>query len=142
MNGNPASNTPNRHFLLDESSAPVVARALQSVGYPFSDTEAAMGQRGTQDPEIIQWCKENDAVWVHADDRAMTQHRSLLQTSGIRTLRIRRNRGQMLAREQLRILAFVLPVLEESWKRQPRVRHYKASAINPLSKPSLRGITL
>ena len=62
-----------------------------------------------KDPEIIEWCRQNNAIWVHADHRARKEHKHLLQTSGICTLCIYRKRGQMTGKEQLRILAFVLP---------------------------------
>lgn len=125
-------------FLLDESLAPAVAEALQLVGYRFFDVEAALGQKGAEDPDIIEWCKENDATWVHADDRARRQHKVQLESSGIRTLWVYRPQGRMTGKEQLRILTVVQPKLMKHWRDQPRVRHYRASATNPLSSPSLR----
>ena len=74
------------------------------------------GHQGVTDPEIIEWCQINGAVWIHADDRARKEHRVILQTSGIRTIWVYRKRGLMTAREQLRILSFVLPKLMEQWK--------------------------
>ena len=138
MTGNPLSEPPNPRFLLDESLAPTVARALRLVGYDFVDIDAVPNGKGAQDPEIIEWCHENSAVWVHADDRAKKQHRVPLQTSGIRTLRIHRPQGRMTAKEQLRILAFVLPLLLQKMIESPRVRNYRASAANSTAKPSLR----
>ena len=138
MTGNPLSEPPNLRFLLDESLIPIVAQALRLVGYDFVDIWAIPSGRGTQDPEIIDWCRENSAVWVHADDRAKKQHRVRLQTSRIQTLRIHRPHGGMTAKEQLRILAFVLPLLLEKITESPRVRHYRATAANPTAKPSLR----
>ncbi len=138
MTGNPLSEPPNRRFLLDESLAPSVAQALKLVGYDFVGIEAVPSGKGAQDPEIIDWCRANGAVWVHADDRAKRQHKVQLQTSGIRTLRIHRPQGRMTAKEQLRILAFVLPLFLERITESPRVRNYRASAANPSAKPSLR----
>ena len=138
MTGNPLSDPLNQRFLLDESLAPTVAQALRLVGYDFVGIEAVPNGKGVQDPEIIDWCRENSAVWVHADDRTKRQHKVRLQTSGIRTLRIHRSQGRMTAKEQLRILAFVLPLFLQKLIESPRVRNYKASAANSTAKPSLR----
>ena len=142
MTGNLFSENASHRFLLDESLAPVVARALNLVGYDIIDAASAMGKKGAADPEIIEWCMDTGAAWIHADDRARKQHRALLQTSGIRTLWLYRRRGAMSGREQLRILAFVLPQMIAKWESAPRVRHYRASAAGPLDRPSLRAIEL
>ncbi len=141
VNGNIVSKPHNPLFLLDESLVAAVARALNAVGYRFVTVLDVLG-RETKDPEIIDWCREREAVWVHADDRARKEHRALLQRSGIRTVWVYRNRGQMTGREQLRILSFVLPKLIEHWRQRPGIRHYRASAANPLATPSLREVRI
>lgn len=141
VNGNIVSEPHNTLFLLDESLVPAVARALNEVGYRFTTVVDALGT-STKDPAIIDWCRERDAVWVHADDRAKKEHRALLQRSGIRTVWVYRKRGKMTGWEQLRVLSFVLPKLLERWQQHPGVRHYRASAANPLSTPSLREVNI
>lgn len=139
MTGNTDSRRREPLFLLDESLVPDVARALASVGYEIRVTNEVFEKQGAKDPEIIEWCRQNDAVWIHADNRAKRQHRNRIQTSGIRTLWIRRNkRDGMSAKEQLRILSFVLPRLIDKYGEQPETRHYSASAVNEISKISLR----
>ena len=132
MTGKPES-PPNVLFLLDESLSPSVAKAFQLVGYNFQ-----VVHKGDPDPEIIEWCQENDAVWVHADDRSRRQHRVALQASGIRTIWVYRTKGRMSGKEQLRILAFVLPHFLNAIAKNPTVRHYRASAPNELAKPVLK----
>ena len=139
MIGNPASNQSEPRFLLDESLTPAVAEALNLVGYNFTTTAAGLG-RGALDPEIIAWCRDNGATWVHADGRAYRQHRNRLQTSGIRTLWLQRPGGRMTGKEQLRILSFVLPMLPERWEGRRAGRHYRATATNPTATPSLRPV--
>ena len=125
-------------FLLDESLTANVARALALVEYEIRATIDVFG-KGIKDPEIIEWCSRNDAVWIHADDRAIIiEHRELILRSGIRTVWIRRKGGAMVAREQLRILSSVLPRLIRRYGEQPRTRHYRASADSEISHPSLR----
>ena len=124
-------------FLLDESLAPEVARALAIVDYEIRPLADVL-EKGAPDPEIIEWCRQNGAVWIHADDSAKKDHRELLLTSGIRTLRVHRRRGVMQGRELLRILSYVLPQLMRNYAERPRTRHYKASALNEISKISLR----
>ncbi|MCE2457904.1 MAG: hypothetical protein J4G14_08825 [Dehalococcoidia bacterium] len=137
MTGNLVLEPTDPVFLLDESLVPAVARSLQLVGYNFVDVATAFGTKGSQDPEIIEWCGRNQAVWIHADDRARRQHRALLQTSGIRTLWIYRRRGRMTGKEQLRILAFVL-ILFRDWLNTRQ----SATTGHPPPKPSLRPVNI
>ncbi len=132
----------NPRLLLDESLAPVVAQALALVGYEIADIETVFGKKGVKDPEIIEWCQENEAVWIHADDRARKQHGALLQTSGIRTVWVYRRRGAMTGKEQLRVLSSALPRLIDNWKNSPSDRHYRVSVTDELSRPSVRAITV
>ena len=142
MTGNLVFNPTDPVLLLDESLAPAVASSLASVGYNITSVETAFEKDGVKDPEIITWCRNQQAVWIHADDRAKRQHKVLLETSGIRTLWIFRKKGSMTGKEQLRIIAYVLPQLADKWQRSPGTRHYRASATNILSKPSLRPVIL
>lgn len=137
MTGNLVSDPSNPLFILDESMVPAVAEALAFVGHNFAALASAIGRAGATDPEVIEWCKQNNAVWVHADDRARRQHKAHLQTSGIRTLWVYRKHGQMTGKEQLRILAYVLPQLIQNFEQKPSVRHYRASAASEVAKPSL-----
>ena len=143
MTGNSASEPPEPRFLLDESLAPRVADALGFVGYDIQGVATAFDPDGTgraegiKDPEIIEWRRTNGRVWIHADDRARKEHAALLLRSGTRTLWIQRPGGRMTAREQLRILSFVLPKLLDNFAESPSVRHYKATAANPLTTPRL-----
>ena len=81
-------------------------------------------------------------MWVHADDRARKEHGKLLQTSGIRTLWIYRKRGQMTGKEQLRLLAFVLPHFIEQSRNRTTPRHLRASTPSELAKPTLRPVAV
>ncbi len=142
MSGNDASELPNPQFLLDESLDPNVAKALSLVGHDIVDVKTAIDPMNDRpqilDPEIIEWCRVHGSVWIHADDRARRDHRKQLQTSGIRTLWVRRPGGRMTGREQLRILASAIPKLLDRYEKYPRRRHYWTSAPNPLSAPSVR----
>ena len=129
-------------FLLDESLAPAVAQALRLVGYDVVYVPSALSKEGAKDPEIIEWCEKQSAIWIHADDRARKHHKTLLQTSGIRTVWVYRRRGIMSGKEQLRIVSFILPRLIQNFELSPKIRHYRASATNPLSKPGLRRVEI
>ena len=72
--------------MLDESLVPGVARALSLVGYSVHNVDDALGRRGVKDPEIIHWCRENEAVWIHADDNARREHARLINAAGISTV--------------------------------------------------------
>ena len=98
MTGNITSSPHEPLFLLDESLTPAVADALNLVGYNFSTVYETFTDRGSLDPEIIAWCRNNGAAWIHADDRARRAHQALLQTSGIRTLLVSQERGRIWVR--------------------------------------------
>ena len=142
MTGKYASGLPEYLFLLDESLLPAVAKALRLVGHNIRNVAEALGGKGVKDPEIIEWCGQNNAIWVHADHRARKEHKHLLQTSGICTICIYRKRGKMTGKEQLRILAFVLPKVIESIGKHPKDRHFRAFAANSLATPTLRKIDI
>ena len=142
MTGNPASNPSKPRFLLDESLAPAVAQALVLVDYKFVNVRSEIRRQSVKDPEIIQWCQENEAIWVHADVAARNKHGTLLQNSGIRTLLVERPKSGMSPKEQLRVLSFVLPRLLNQLERRRAPRHYVAKAANPTSTPTLRPMSI
>ena len=137
MTGNPSSERREPRFLLDESLSPEVAQALALVGYEIRHLSDAL-EKGTGDLEIIEWCRRNGAIWIHADNKAKSEHRESIQTSGIRTLRVHRRRGAMPAQEQLGVISYVLPQLIRNYGERPRTRHYGAFADSDISRISLR----
>ncbi len=138
MNGNRGSVDLDPRLLLDASLSPTVAKALALVGWDISDVSAVFGNYDALDPEIIEWCRENGAVWIHADDRARKQHKATLQASGIKTIWVYRQQGKMSTKEQLRILSNALPRIIEKWSEFPRRRHYRVLAANETSNPGVR----
>ena len=137
MTGNTDSRRREPLFLLDESLASSVARTLALDGYEIRATTDVLRKQGTEDQEIIEWCRQNNAVWIHADNKAKIQHQQLLRTSGIRTLLIRRKGGAMAPGEQLRILSSVLPRLIDKYGEQPTTLHYRAFISGKALNPSL-----
>ena len=138
MTGNPGFEPPNPLFLLDEGLVPAVAGALALVGYRFTSVRDVFARDAVKDPEIIAWCRAQEAVWVHADDRARKEHKALILRSGIRTVWVYRKHGRMTGREQLRILSFVLPHLLQAWATRSSARHYRVTAATELAKPRWR----
>ena len=126
-----------QRFLLDESLMPGVAEALSIVGYRIDSAVSVFQRFGTKDPEIIDWCRDSDAVWINADNRARKQHKAKLQASRVRTLWIRRPRGNMSGREQLRIISCALPIVIDRIGKSTR-RHFDASSVNELSRVTVK----
>lgn len=125
-------------FLIDESLSPNVAQALKLVRYDsMTVTETFTDKARVLDPDIIDWCKDHDAVWVHADDKARKEHGKQIITSGIAFLWIYRPGGIMSAREELRLLSYVLPDFIDRLGAQPKRRHYRASAHGQSSRPRI-----
>ena len=137
MSGNLASDLSEPYFLLDESLAPAVAEALALVGYRCTTVRKVFDAGGVKDPEIIAWCAANSAVWVHADDHALREHEARLFETPIRTIWVYRRDGKMTAREQLRVLCFVMPSLIDRWRSDPTNLHYRVGATSPTRKPNL-----
>ena len=133
------SQNKSLHFLIDESLSPNVAQALKLVGYDaVTVSEAFTGRAGVLDPDIIDWCKDHEVVWIHADDKARKEHGKQIITSGIAFLWVYRPGGIMSASEELRLLSYVLPDLIDRLELQPRRRHYRASVHGQASRPRIR----
>ncbi len=76
--------TSNPLFIIDDSLDWNVAEALQLVGYNVTSVHKAFkGQAGVKDPKIIEWCRINNATWVHADDKARKEHKKDVLTAKI-----------------------------------------------------------
>lgn len=115
----------NPSFLLDEQLNPSVADALQKVGYNIvSIKEAFDGRPGVLDPEVIEWCRCNNAIWITADEKAKKQHVADICSSRIRVIWVHRKKGMMTAKEQLRVLSFTLPDLISRFTNHKK-RHFK-----------------
>ena len=134
MSGNLSSVRSSARFVLDESLVPAVAEALRLVDYDIRTLPTGM-----TDEEIIEWCREHEAVWIHADDSARREHREQLASSQIRTIFVYRPQGKMTGKEQLRIISFILPkfISAQSGRSRPRHRHYRVTVENELAAPRL-----
>ena len=126
----------NPRYALDESLARPVAQALATVGIPILSVIDIFKRSGATDDEVLAWCRKEDGIWIHADD---TRHRRLLRegSGGARTVWVFRLGGKMRIAEQLRILAVVLPRLEDRIDSNPSIFHYIASANSSLATPEL-----
>lgn len=126
-------------FLLDDSLSRDVAKALGLVGYNFTSVfDAFDGRPRVLDPEIIDWAKDHNAVWIHADDKAKKKHRAQILDAGIKTLWIYRRKGKMSSRDQLRILSYVPPNLIDQYNKQPTHPHYEVSSHGQLHQTRIR----
>lgn len=133
------SGTSNPLFIIDDSLDWNVAKALQLVGYNVTSVyEAFKGRPGVQDPELIAWCSDNNATWVHADDRARKEHKKDIITSNIGFLWVYRPGGVMSSKEQLRILSYVLLDLIDKFEKSPRKLHYKVSVHGEAPRKRIR----
>jgi hypothetical protein len=90
-----------------------------------------VADKGMTDPQLIAWMKERGAVWVHADDSAKRAHKKLLTDADLRILWVHRPKGAMSAKDQLRILAYVLQSLLQLYQQYPARRRYRVSDSGP-----------
>ncbi len=116
---------------IDNSLSPLAAKALREVGYntvvqndfpEFRDLAQVL-----DDEHIIPWCGAHDAIWVHADDNARTEHAKQLTTEHVRTIWLYFPPGfRASSKEQLRMLAYSVPdILEDLCADEPTWRHYE-----------------
>lgn len=122
-------------FLLDESLVPSVARALSLVGYSVHTVDDVLGRRGVKDPEIINWCGENEAVWIHADDNARREHARLINSAKISTVWVPRPKKGLSAKQQLSRLAYKMQAIESRVAGSKRPVHLKLSASGTVDEP-------
>ncbi len=117
---------------IDNSLNPFTAKALKNVGYnavvqdDFPEfRELTDGVK--DDLHIIPWCESHDAIWVHADNNARTEHAKQLAAASIRTIWVYYPQNfQFTMREQLRALAYWLPkILADFGKDKPEWLHYE-----------------
>lgn len=133
----PKSRLPK--LLIDESLSPNVAKALKLVGYEsITVPEIFSGRRGVTDPDIISWCTANNAVWIHADDRARKEHGKQIIASGIASLWVYRPGGIMSAMEQLRLLSYILPDFIDKLRTQKKQCLYRVSVFGQSHRPRIR----
>ncbi len=86
---------------------------MQAVGYRVNTVEEVFGERGIKDPQIIAWCGESGAVWIHADDNARREHAREIVTAGISTVWIPRGKYGLSIKDQLGRLAYRMQAIEQ-----------------------------
>ena len=132
-------------ILLDDSLSPFVADALSLVGYNATSTRNVFDNRqGVTDREIIEWAGASRALWVYSDDKPKRENAKTILTEGVRTLWVYRPRGVMSGREQLAIIAHLLPDLLDRLAAADAAAHFRMDALGGFPRPrySLRAYEL
>ena len=112
--------------LIDHSLVNNVATALSLVGLPVQNAYDTFDRRDSvTDEEIIEWLSPRGpaGIWVHADDRAKKRHKADIVSNRISTIWVRRKKGRMSARSQLRLLAHVIPYVLDYYSPFERPFH-------------------
>ena len=127
--------------LLDHSLANSVADALALVGLPVVSAYEAFDRRdNVKDQEIISWLGQRGpaGIWVHADDRAKKVHKVDIVSNRVSTIWVRRRRGAMSARSQLRLLAYVIPYVLGAYSPFDRPFHVTTREHGDELRPRVR----
>ena len=127
--------------LLDHSLVHSVADALALVELPVLSAYKAFDQReSVKDEEIIAWLGQRGpaGIWVHADDRAKKAHKVDIVSNRISTIWVRRRRGVMSARSQLRLLAYVIPYVLAEYRPFDRPFHLMTREHGDELRPRVR----
>ena len=134
-------NTPSPLVLIDHSMVNAVADALALVDLPTRSAYEVFERRdNVKDEEIISWLGQlgSAGVWVHVDDRAKKMHRADIVSNRISTIWVRRRRGRMSARNQLRLLSYVIPYALETYAPFERPFHITAREHGDELRPRFR----
>lgn len=126
-------------YLIDESLSPKVARSLAIVGHVAESVQGQFG-KGVKDSEIIQWCRDNEYILVHADDRLRRAHGSQLLQFGITTLLVHRRGGRMNVKDRLRCISYAIPKLELEMTKSKPSRHYRISMHTAVADPKFKPV--
>jgi hypothetical protein len=132
-------------ILLDDSLSPYVADALSLVGYNATSTRNVFDNRqGVTDREIIEWAGASSALWVYSDDKPKRESAKTILTEGVRTLWVYQPRGVMSGREQLAIIAHLMPDLLDRLGVADAPAHFRMDALGGFPRPrySLRAYEL
>ena len=134
-------NTPSPLVLIDHSMVNAVADALALVDLPAMSAYEVFERRdNVKDEEIIYWLGQLGpaGIWVHVDDRAKKMHRADIVSNRISTIWVRRRRGRMSARSQLRLLSYVVPYALETYAPFERPFHITAREHGDELRPRFR----
>ena len=134
-------NIPSPLVLIDHSMVNAVADALALVRLPVANAYETFDRRdNVKDEEIIAWLGERGpaGIWVHVDDRAKKMHKADIVSRQISTIWVRRRRGRMSARNQLRLLSYVVPYVLETYAPFERPFHITAREHGDELRPRFR----
>ncbi len=81
---NSSNTSPNVTFCYDECLPPKIGEILEHVGF-----QIVFAPKGIKDEELIPYMGENNYVWITKDDRAKTQHETLIMTANISVVWVR-----------------------------------------------------
>lgn len=131
---------PTQQYLLDESLNPALAEALRIAGWPIQNVFELFGvQPPTRilDEQIIPRCREENRIWITADDAARKRHARQLGDHDIRVLWVKRPGGRMGTPYQLAHLSQSLLKFDMHLAtRRERHRHYEiGSTLGATPKP-------
>ncbi|MYA04527.1 MAG: hypothetical protein F4Y37_07955 [Caldilineaceae bacterium SB0664_bin_22] len=126
-------------YLIDESLSPKVAKSLAIVGHVAESVQGQFG-KGVKDAEIIRWCRDNEYVFVHADDRLRRTHRAQLLQLDVTTLLVHRSGGRMSVKDQLRCISYAIPKLELELTKSKPSRHYRVSMHTAVADPKFKPV--
>lgn len=124
-------------ILLDDSLSPYVADALSLVGYNATSARNVFDNRpNVSDREIIEWAGASNALWVYADDKPKRETAKAILAQGVRTLWIYRPHARMSAREQLAVIAHMLPdLLDRLESPETAAKHFRMDARGGFPRP-------
>jgi predicted nuclease of predicted toxin-antitoxin system len=125
-----ALGTSGVRFLFDENVPPAFAEALRLVGYS-AVSNREVGLRGADDPVVIDYCANNNAVWVtkDLDARKRAAYTTQVRDLGVSATFLQTPRAKRWSmKEQFEVIARQIRTLEDRYgDRQPRYFFLRAT---------------
>jgi len=128
-------------YVTDEHISPQFTRALGVAGFRTMTVVEALGRRGADDSEIIDWLSlhgKKDAIWVTKDWSAQKRHAKLIHEKGISVLWIEIPGQGLQALRELQLLVSITEYVMKTVSSSSSPLYFRAS--HDGVKPKLRRI--
>ena len=118
-------------YLVDNDLSPEIAKALRLFDFDIiHHNEVPQFQnrpQGIEDPEVIDWCRQNGRVWITADKAARKQHEVQIKTARISVLWLHGPPRAFPSWTQFKIVVRVLDQMERLLQSAHGALHFRAS---------------
>ena len=118
-------------FLVDNDLSPDIANALRLFDFDITHVqyvpEWQTEKYGVDDSTIIEWCKENDAVWITHDKRAKRRWGEDIKNKRVSVVWVRGKSEGFSAWTQLKTVVRTINGIEDKLAKARGAMHFRIS---------------